>query len=36
MKINERRLHEIFKNPFYCGILITKMLPGEITLGFKI
>ncbi len=33
MKINERRLHEIFKNPFYCGILITKMLPGEITLG---
>jgi site-specific DNA recombinase len=33
MEINERRLHEIFKNPFYCGVLITKMLPGEITLG---
>jgi site-specific DNA recombinase len=33
MKIDERRLHEIFKNPFYCGILITKMLPDEIILG---
>lgn len=33
MKINERRLHEIFKNPFYCGVLITKMLPGEVIFG---
>ncbi len=33
MKINERRLHEIFKNPFYCGILMTKMLPGEFIPG---
>ncbi|MFH6772965.1 recombinase family protein, partial [Gaetbulibacter aestuarii] len=33
MKINEKRLHEIFKNPFYCGILISNMLPGEINLG---
>lgn len=33
MKINERRLHEIFKNPFYCGVLITKMLPDEVIFG---
>ena len=33
MKIDERRLHEIFKNPFYCGILITRMLPGEVIVG---
>ena len=33
MKINEKRLHEIFKNPFYCGILVCKMLPGEIIQG---
>ncbi|HIF15419.1 MAG TPA: hypothetical protein EYQ86_08950 [Bacteroidetes bacterium] len=33
MKINEKRLHEIFKNPFYCGILVCKMLPGEIIEG---
>ena len=33
MKINERRLHEIFKNPFYCGVLITKMLPNEVIFG---
>ena len=33
LKINERRLHEIFKNPFYCGVLITKMLPDEVIYG---
>ena len=33
MMINEKRLHEIFKNPFYCGILVCKMLPGEIIEG---
>jgi site-specific DNA recombinase len=33
MRINEKRLHEIFKNPFYCGILVCKMLPGEIIEG---
>ena len=26
MKINEKRLHEIFKNPFYCGILVCKII----------
>jgi len=33
VKINEKRIHEIFKNPFYCGILVYKMLPGEIIKG---
>ena len=33
LKINEKRIHEIFRNPFYCGILVTKMLPGEIIEG---
>ena len=33
MQMNERRLSEIFKNPFYCGVLISKMLPDEIILG---
>jgi hypothetical protein len=33
MQMNERRLFEIFKNPFYCGVLISKMLPDEIIIG---
>ena len=33
MKINEKRIHEIFKNPFYCGVLVCKMLPGEVIEG---
>lgn len=33
MAINERRLSEVFKNPFYCGVLISKMVPGEIIVG---
>lgn len=33
LKINERRLGEIFRNPFYCGILTSKLLPGEISEG---
>ncbi len=33
MKIDERRLSEIFKNPFYCGIMISKLIPDEIVIG---
>ena len=33
VNINERRLGEIFKNPYYCGILTTKLLPGEVYEG---
>jgi len=32
-QIDERRIHEIFKNPFYCGLLVSKMLPGKIIQG---
>ena len=33
MRIDERRLSEMFKNPFYCGVLVSKMIPGEIIEG---
>ncbi|MBU3822928.1 recombinase family protein [Flavobacteriaceae bacterium XHP0103] len=33
MDINEKRLGEIFKNPFYCGVLVCNMLPGEAVEG---
>jgi site-specific DNA recombinase len=33
MTIDERRLSEVFKNPFYCGVLVSKMIPGEIIEG---
>ena len=33
MNINERRINEIFKNPFYCSILVCNMLPGEVIEG---
>ena len=31
--IDERRLSEVFKNPFYCGVLVSKMIPGEVIEG---
>ncbi|MEM9680093.1 MAG: hypothetical protein AAF901_07185 [Bacteroidota bacterium] len=33
MEIDERRLGEIFKNPYYCGILTSKLLPDEVVVG---
>ncbi len=33
LKIDERRLHEAFKNPFYCGIIVSSMIPGEAFKG---
>lgn len=33
MSIDKRRLSEVFKNPFYCGVLVSKMIPGEIIEG---
>jgi hypothetical protein len=33
LKIDERRISETFKNPFYCGILVSKLLPGEVVEG---
>ncbi len=33
MKIDNRRLDEIFANPYYCGLLVSKMIPGEVIEG---
>ncbi len=33
LKINEKRLNEIFLNPFYCGLLTSKMIPGQVIEG---
>lgn len=33
LDIDERRISEIFKNPFYCGILVSKLIPGEVAEG---
>lgn len=33
MTINEKRLLVIFKNPFYCGVLVCNLLPGEAVEG---
>jgi len=33
VNINERRLGEVFRNPFYCGILRSKLLQGEVFEG---
>lgn len=33
VKIDERRLGEMFANPFYCGIIVSKMIPGEVVEG---
>lgn len=33
MKINEKRILEIFRNPFYCGILVSKLTPGKVIEG---
>ncbi|NOQ72010.1 MAG: resolvase [Crocinitomix sp.] len=32
-KLDERRLAEIFANPFYCGIIVSKMLPNQVIEG---
>ena len=31
--ISEKRLHNLFTNPFYCGLITSKMLPGEVIEG---
>lgn len=31
--LNEKRLTSILKNPFYCGIITSRMIPGEIIIG---
>ncbi|WP_299243810.1 recombinase family protein [uncultured Aquimarina sp.] len=33
VKLNRKRLGEMFRNPFYCGLLVTSHLPGEVIKG---
>lgn len=33
VEINERRLGEMLSNPFYGGIIVSKMIPGEVIEG---
>jgi len=33
VKIDERRLGEMFANPFYCGIIVSRMIPDEVIEG---
>lgn len=33
LKIDERRLAEIFANPYYCGIIVSKLCPNKVIEG---
>jgi hypothetical protein len=33
LKLSKQRLTDIFRNPFYCGIIVTRLLEGEIIQG---
>jgi site-specific DNA recombinase len=33
LKLNLKRINEIFKNPYYCGLLVSKMIPNEVIEG---
>jgi site-specific DNA recombinase len=33
VNISEKRLNNLFTNPFYCGLISSKMLPGQIIEG---
>lgn len=33
LKITKQRLTEIFKNPFYCGIIVSKLIEDEVIKG---
>ncbi len=33
LKINDKRLNNLFKNPFYCGIITSKLIPGRVIEG---
>lgn len=33
LKVDHRRLSEIFRNPFYCGLIAHRMLEGEVVPG---
>jgi len=33
VNLPDKRLNELFSNPFYCGLITSKMIPGEIVEG---
>ncbi|MFV0590755.1 MAG: recombinase family protein [Draconibacterium sp.] len=33
VKLSDKRLNDLFLNPFYCGLIVSKMLPGQIIEG---
>ncbi len=33
VNINDKRLNVLFLNPFYCGLIVSKMIPGQIIEG---
>lgn len=33
LKIDKRRLNYIFSNPYYCGLIVNSMIPGEVIEG---
>lgn len=33
LKLSEKRLIELFANPFYCGLITSKMIPGQVIEG---
>lgn len=33
LKINDKKLSDLFRNPFYCGLITNSLIPGEIIEG---
>ena len=33
LNINDKRLSDLFRNPFYCGLIVNNLIPGEIIEG---
>lgn len=33
LKINDKRLSVLFRNPFYCGLIVNSLIPGEVIEG---
>ena len=33
LKLNHQRISELFRNPFYCGLMVHKMLEGKVVEG---
>ena len=33
LNINDKKLSDLFRNPFYCGLIVNSLIPGEIIEG---